>query len=199
MKPLEGKEIFEKIKSGDERSFEQLFLNYFKPLCSYAFRFTNETEAAEEIVQDFFVRLWEKRMAIEIDSSLNNYMFRSVKNHCLNLIQHNKIKNRYSEKIKEASNPTIEPSQFFIEPELIEKIEKAISLLPEKRREVFRLSREEGLKYKEIAEKLNISVKTVEAQMGFALKFLREQLNDYDPGLILFLIFSNQNKGKKPN
>jgi RNA polymerase sigma-70 factor, ECF subfamily len=196
MNHLDGKELFEKIKNGDEHSFEILFLKYYKPLCTYAFQFVNETEEAEEVAQDFFVKLWEKRSIIEIDSSLNNYMFRSVKNHCLNLLQHNKIKTRYSEKIKETANISVDSSRYFLEPWLVEKIEQAINLLPEKRKEVFRLSREEGLKYKEIADQLNISIKTVEAQMGLALKFLREQLREFDPGLILFHIFYQSNRGK---
>jgi|WetSurMetagenome_2_1015567.scaffolds.fasta_scaffold129863_1 RNA polymerase sigma-70 factor, ECF subfamily len=196
MNHWEGKELFEKIKSGDEHSFEILFLKYYKPLCTYAFQFVNEIEEAEEVAQDFFVKLWEKRSVIEIDSSLNNYMFRSIKNHCLNLLLHNNIKNRYSEKIKETANSSVDSSQFFLEPGLAEKIERAINLLPKKRKEVFRLSREEGLKYKEIADRLSISVKTVEAQMGLALKFLRDQLSEFDPRLILFQIFYQSNRGK---
>jgi RNA polymerase sigma-70 factor, ECF subfamily len=196
MNPLEGKELFEKIKTGDERSFEVLFNSYYKLLCNYAFQFVNEAETAEEVTQEFFVKLWEKRLTIEIETSLNNYLFRSIKNHCLNLLQHNKIKNQYSEKIKDISIQNIDSSQYFFEPELVNKIERAINSMPEKRKEVFRLSREEGLKYKEIADKLHISVKTVEAQMGLALKFLREQLKEFNPNLILFNIFSPSDKGK---
>ncbi|MFH1001058.1 MAG: RNA polymerase sigma-70 factor, partial [Bacteroidota bacterium] len=157
MDSLEGREIFEKIKKGDEHAFEVMFFAFYKSLCNYAFRFVDEIETAEEVTQDIFVKLWEKRSTIEIESSLKNYLFRSVKNQCLNILQHNKIKKKYSEKLIEISNQAIDSTQYFLEPELANKIEKAISLMPEKRKEVFRLSREEGLKYKEIAEKLNIS------------------------------------------
>ena len=102
------------------------------------------------------------------------------------MIQHNKVKNQHAGQITERAMQNLNPSQYFLEPGLAEKIEAAINSLPEKRQEIFRLSREEGLKYKEIAEKLNISVKTVEAQMGLALKFLRKQLKEYDPNVILY-------------
>ena len=178
--------LFKRIKLGDEQAFEILFNAFYPSLCHYAFQFIGEEETAEEITQDIFVKLWEKRFSLDIETSVKNYLFRSVKNRCLNLIQHNKVKNQHAGQIMERAVQELNPSQYFLEPGLAEKIEAAINSLPEKRQEIFRLSREEGLKYKEIAEKLNISVKTVEAQMGLALKFLRKQLKEYDPNVILY-------------
>lgn len=193
--PSESREIFEKIKKGDERAFEVLFSTYYKSLCNYAFRLLDENEGAEEVAQDIFVKLWEKRSTIDIETSLNNYLFRSVKNHCLNIIQHNKIKNQYSERVKDFAKQNHDYSQYFIEPGLAAKIETSIHSMPEKRKEIFRLSREDGLKYKEIADRLNISIKTVEAQMGLALKYLRENLKEFDPNVALFFIFYRADKG----
>jgi RNA polymerase sigma-70 factor (ECF subfamily) len=195
MNQTENRLIFEKIKKGDEVAFEKLFKLYYPSLCNFAYQMLGDDESAEEVVQEIFVKLWEKRLSIEIEVSVNNYLFRSVKNHCLNIIQHEKIKNQYSEKIRETANQNQGSAPNFLEPGLIEKIEKAVGSMPERRLEIFRLSREEGLKYKEIAEKLGISVKTVEAQMGLALKYLREALKDYNPNLMLFYIFYSPNKG----
>ena len=193
MNPSEGKALFEKIKKSDEQAFEVLFTAFYKSLCLYAKQFLNEDEAAEEVAQDIFVKLWEKRNSLEIEISVKNYLFRSVKNQCLNVLQHNKIKKQYSEKVLESSKQDPDPSQYFLEIELAQKIELTIDSLPDKRKEIFRMSREEGMKYKEIADKLNISIKTVEAQMGLALKYLREKLKKYNPNLLLIHIFSKLN------
>jgi RNA polymerase sigma-70 factor (ECF subfamily) len=186
-----GKKLFGKVKMGNEQAFEALFHAYYKSLCYYAKQILNDEKAAEEITQDIFVKLWEKRLLLNINTSIKNYLFRSVKNACLNLIQHNKIKSKYSGSIHNSSKQNTEPSNYFIEIELAEKIEAAIKSLPDKRREIFRLSQEEGLKYKEIAERLKISIKTVETQIGLALKTLRNKLKDYNPNSILFYLFFN--------
>ncbi len=171
--------LFNKIKRSDKKAFEALFHRYYRPLCLYALQYVKAKVEAGEIVQDLFVKLWEKRNKLEIKTSLKNYLFTAVKNQCINLIEHNKIKAQYNQNIRK-ENIKNEPGQtIFIEPDLQKKIEEAILSLPEKRQEIFRLSREYGLKYREIADKLNISVKTVETQMGLAIKTLREKLKDY--------------------
>ena len=175
--------LFEKIKSGDEKAFEALFRQYYPHLCLYATQILGNPSAAEEIVQELFVRLWEKREETEIETSLKNYLFRSVKNHCLNLIKHNQIKNKYSQKILAENESFSAENDFESQTELFRKIEESIAELPEKRQKIFRLSRQEGLKYREIAEKMKISIKTVETQMGLAIKTLREKLRDF---LIIF-------------
>jgi len=153
---------------------------------------------AEEAVQELFVRIWEKRSRLNIETSVKHYFFRSVRNHCLNQIQHQKIKQQYASRIKELSVQEIDSDQNYIEVDLLERIEKSIDSLPAKRQEIFRLSREQGLKYKEIAEELNISIKTVEAQMGLALKHLREDLKEFSNHLVtLFLFFKKSGIGNK--
>ena len=186
----EDNELYLKIREGDERAFQALFRKYYGALCSFANQVLNNKELSEETVQDVFVKMWEKRQVITIETSVKNYFFRSVRNHCLNQLQHEKIKKQYAGRILEAARQEIDPEEYFIEVDLIRRIDESIGSLPPKRREIFRLSREQGMKYKEIAEELNISVKTVEAQMGLALKHLRNELKDYGNHLMtLLLIF----------
>ena len=177
---------FEKIKNGDIKAFEFLFHEYYGYLCLYASKILNNPDAAEEIVQDFFVRLWEKREQLFIETSVKNYFFRSVKNLCINSIQHDKIKAKHAQKIISQTEINTSVDESFVEFDLAEKIEESIQSLPQKRREIFRLSREEGLKYREIAEKLNVSVKTVETQMSLAIKILREKLKKYSTFFFFF-------------
>ncbi len=188
MKLTEEKILFDKLKEDDIEAFEILFHRYYGYLCLFANKFLNDPINAEEIVQDFFVRLWEKREKLNIDTSVKNYFFRSVKNMCMNVLQHEKIKAKHAQKVISETEINTTEDESFIEFDLAEKIEESIQSLPEKRREIFRLSREEGLKYREIAEKLNVSVKTVETQMSLAIKTLRDKLKKYSTYFILFLI-----------
>ena len=182
----EEKILFERIKKSDEKAFEILFHKYYGYLCLYATKIINDDSSAEEIVQDFFVKIWEKREQINVETSLKNYLFRSVKNLCVNYIQHNKIKIRYAQNVLSEIEYHISDDSNFTEIELSRKIDESINSLPEKRKEIFRLSRQEGLKYHEIAQKLNVSIKTVETQMSLAIKTLREKLKNYNSFFTLF-------------
>lgn len=188
MNTSEEKALFEAIKLNDEKAFEKLFHFYYSHLCLFATKILRDDISAEEIVQDFFVKLWEKRTHLTIETSVKNYLFRSVKNLCLNYVQHNKIKLRHAQTIiSDAQNNTLKDEYYEID--LAEKIEESILALPEKRQIIFRLSREDGLKYREIAEKLNVSIKTVETQMSLAIKTLRDKLKNYKTFFLLFLCF----------
>jgi len=190
MNPFEEKNLVEKIQQGDEKAFEHLFKTYYDYLCVFAAKIIEDEIAAEEIVQEFFVKFWEKRNQLTIEKSVKNYLFRSIKNLCFNFIKHNNVRLQHAKQMMaEAESTNFRDN--FIEVDLAEKIEESIESLPEKRREIFRLSREEGLKYREIAEKLKLSVKTVEAQMGLALKSLREKLKEYNT-LLFFLVLLKQ-------
>jgi len=185
--------IFEAIKKDDSSAYELIFREYYRPMTAYAFRFLGNLADSESIVQDVFLRLWQKRKEIMITSSLQNYLFRSVKNHCINYIEHEKIKTGYQDMVIRNEADRSEYSEFFLEFGLMTKIETAIASLPEKRQEIFRLAREDGLKYREIADRLNISVKTVETQMTLALKQLREALKEYK-NLVMFFLFKVKGK-----
>jgi RNA polymerase sigma-70 factor (ECF subfamily) len=191
----EDRELYLKLKDGNEQAFKALFLKYYSAMCHFASQFLTDRELAEEIVQEMFVKIWEKRSVLNIETSVKHYLFRSVRNHCLNQIQHEKIRKQYASKVLEAAQQEINTEQYFLEVDLIQRIEKCIESLPPKRREIFRLSREQGLKYKEIADKLDISVKTVEAQMGLALKYLREELKDFSNHLMTLFFILKKNSG----
>lgn len=188
------RDLYIRLKSGDENSLNSLFKRFYSPLCLYAFQFLHNKAASEEIVQDLFVKIWEIKESLNIQFSLKSYLFNSVKNKCLNYIEHEKIKNKYTQKVLSEPDYEVNPDDFFIEPDLLLRIEKSINSLPPKRGEIFRLSREKGLKYKEIALELGISVKTVEAQMGLAIKQLRNDLKDYRNHIISFYIVANKKR-----
>lgn len=185
------KYLFDAIRHDDQKAYETVFRQYYKPLMAYAFRFLSDMAIAENVVQDVYLRLWQKRHEIIITTSLQNYLFRSVKNHCLNFLDHEKIKSSYCKSVIDRESDRTDYNEFFPEIGLLHRIEVAIATLPDKRQEIFRLAREEGLKYREIAERLGLSVKTVEAQMTLALKYLRDTLKDYR-NLMLFFLFRNK-------
>lgn len=189
MDKLTEKELLHQLKRGNQPAFETIFNTYYAPLCLFAKQFLDDDDQAEEIIQDLFVNIWSKRKELKIESSVKYYLFRSVKNHCLNLIQHHKIREKHAQKVKDDFVYRIKESDYYYEVGLSQKIEESIESLPEKRKQIFKLSRQEGLKYKEIAVHLNLSVKTVETQMGLALKQLREKLNDYKDYFIGLFIF----------
>lgn len=168
--------------------FENLFKSNYAELCGYANTYLNDVEASEEIVQAFFVKFWESKESVKVKTSQRSYLFTSIKNACLNQIKHIKVREEY----KEINQREMENSQYAVDEqyeasELDQKIRESIELLPEGRKRVFIMSRFEGLKYKEIAEKLKISVKTVENQMGSAIKHLKSELADYLVSLILLM------------
>jgi RNA polymerase sigma-70 factor (ECF subfamily) len=167
--------------------FESLFKAYYSTLCSYASGFLKDTDASEEVVQEVMFRIWTGREKLVIDTSLRSYLFRAVRNGCMNVIKHNSVREEYRS-FRESQIPESHRSQEdeMIISELEVKIREAIDNLPVERRKVFIMSRYDGLTYAQIAEKLGISAKTVENQMGHALKTLRVELADYLPWLVLF-------------
>lgn len=173
---------------GDVTAFEMLFRTYYQPLCHYAYSFLQDKEGAEEIVQSTFLMVWEKRDTLAIRTSVKPYLYAMVRNACLNVLKHEKIKQKHAgEELAVADRSCDSVSQIVASNELEYKIKAALEALPDQCRMVFKLSRFEELKYAEIAEQLNISVKTVENHMGKALKIMREQLKDYLPLIIVVL------------
>jgi RNA polymerase sigma-70 factor (ECF subfamily) len=176
------------IKNGNEAAFEKVFKTYFRNLHAFAYTFMKDDVIAEEIVQNVFFRIWEKKEQLQIDDSLKAYLYRSVHNESLNHLKHLKIKNSFQLQYSgtmESSNQ--DASNQMIATELENDIQKAISELPPQCRTIFQMSRFEQLKYQQIADQLNISIKTVENQMGKALKVLRLRLVEYLPFLLQLL------------
>lgn len=173
---------------GDVTAFEMLFRTYYQPLCHYAYSFLQDKEDAEEIVQSTFLMVWEKRDTLAIRTSVRPYLYAMVRNACLNVLKHQKIKQKHAGEAQAMADRSHDPvTQTVASNELEYKIKVALEELPEQCRIVFKLSRFEELKYAEIADQLNISVKTVENHMGKALKIMREQLKDYLPLIMVFL------------
>lgn len=176
------------LAAGDINAFEMLFRTYYKPLCNYAHTFITDKDEAEEVVQSTFLMVWEKRATLQIQTTVRPYLYAMVRNACLNVLKHEKIKQKHIGEelaIGERTHESVIQSVF--SSELEKQIYKAMEKLPEQCRLVFKLSRFEELKYAEIAEQLGISIKTVENQMGKALKIMREQLKDYLPLLIIMM------------
>jgi RNA polymerase sigma-70 factor (ECF subfamily) len=164
------------LPSKDLHKFEELFRSLFKPLCGFAMKFTGDLDAAKNLVHEVFIQVWEKFDSLSADTNYKSYCYTAVRNKCLNYIRDKKkfvmLENVAEHKFAEIDS-SLETS------ELQTKIETAIASLPEKCRMVFELNRMEGLRYAEIAAKMNISVKTVEAQMSKALAVMKEHLTEF--------------------
>lgn len=181
--------LIEKIKNGDKTAFESIFKSYYNQLCSYANKFVKDIDNCEEIVQEIFFQIWQNKNKIVIQTSLKSYLFRSVHNSCLNYIKHKNIEQKHIEStLFENKNSSQDFIDILESNELHDKIRITIYKLPPERKKIFLMIRFENLKYIEVAEKLNISIKTVENQMGSALKFMRNELKEYLPMLILLSI-----------
>lgn len=183
--------VFNRMVEGDKDAFRFFFEKYYSDLCNLVNLYLHDSVVTEEIVQDIFIYLWEKKENIKIESSLKSYLLRASKNRTLNYIRNEKIKlgvynhfNEFNEVVTEMPDSVMDSSQ------LREVINAAIDSLPDRCREVYILGKEKSMSYREISEELGISVKTVEVQMGKALKKLREQLRPhYNDIFIWFLIW----------
>lgn len=184
--------LIEQIKDGHQSSFRLLFDSYYRHLHAYACKFV-AADAAHDIVQDLFSTIWQKRDNLTIKSSLHNYLFTGVRNNCLQLLDKQKVRNRYQQDkcleltIEEVNYFNSQTLQSLLEVELKEKIEVAINKLPSQCQRVFRMSRITQMKNKDIAEELDISPKTVEKHLTKALRLMREELKEYLPLIITFL------------
>ena len=164
---------------GDQSALRLIFDEYYEPSCAAIHRYIRDRNLVEDLAQNVFIRLWEKRSTIEISSSLGAYIRRMAINEALGYLRKNK--NIHIEEITPITPHKTEATTEaqYLQTELQSEITNAINQLPPKCRTIFQLSRFEELTYKEIAEKLDISVKTVENQMGKALRVLRERMKGY--------------------
>lgn len=179
--------LISRLRLGDQTAFELLFRFYYPGLVVFASQITLDKDEATEIVQDFFVRVWEKRSAIKESDSLKAYFFSSVKNRSLNFLKRSEIHTKTLEQLRDLTDDSAlyEPD-IFIESELQQKIKEAIEKLPPRCGEIFVMSRFQGLTNDEIATKLDISKRTVETQISNGLKHLRVELKEY-AGVLLLL------------
>lgn len=174
-----------------EKGFETLFKELYSPLYRYACGILTDDMQREEVVQEVFLKLWQQREQIAIATNIQSYLYRAVHNQAVNILNRAKVEQKYQQFARQRT-PDYEnsPAHKLQAGELQQRIFRVLAGIPEKCRTIFHLSREEELSYKEIAERLGLSVKTVENQMSKALKILRAELKDYLPllaGLITFL------------
>lgn len=177
------------LHNSDESVFETVFKNYYESLCNYASTMVCDMAEAEEIVQTTYLTIWENRESIDIHTSLKSYLYKSVYNSCLNWQKHYRVRRKHNENSRYQTELSVDDSsQQLLGKELEQQICLAIEAIPSKCRTVFKLSRFGNLTYSEIAEQLNLSVKTVDNHIVKALRILREKLKDYIPFLFLLLL-----------
>jgi RNA polymerase sigma-70 factor, ECF subfamily len=184
-------ELYQKVQKGNLEAFDKLFLKYYQPLCRFSFAIQKNEQAAEDIVQDLFVYLWENRQTVNITTSVKAFLYTSVRNRTLNYIKSSGTRRNWESthvdlNFEETTDEVVAETN-----ETFELIEQAINELPEKCKEIFILNRKYNLKYNDIAKKLNLSPKTVENQIGIALKRIREYLSKYIEITVLLSLLAN--------
>lgn len=178
MAELDLADTLKRLRQNDKTILHELFELYYLPVCQTIFRYIKEKPLTEDMAQNVFIRFWEKRQTIQINSSVSAYLRRMAVNEALAHLRKQKV---YKEELDPNMVREVDPGaeQQYLHGELKEKVQHAIDGLPTKCRMVFQLSRQDGLTYKEIADKMEISVKTVENQMSKALRVLRSELKPY--------------------
>lgn len=175
------------VQRGDQKAFDTLFRRYYPMLCAYGHRFV-DLEDAEEIVEDSLLWIWENRETLVIESSLNSYLFKMVYRRALNKLAHIDATQRADTRFYEEMQEMLQDTDYYQVEELTRRIEGAVAALPESYREAFVMHRFRDMSYKEIAETLGVSPKTIDYRIQQALRQLRTDLKDYLP-LLLPLLF----------
>jgi RNA polymerase sigma-70 factor (family 1) len=172
--------LISRLRKGDPDAFSDIFSAYYKDLIHFAFTFLHDLPCSEDVVQDTFVWLWESRESLNITLSLKSLLLKAIQNKCIDWHRHRKISTTHSEYI--VNNATLyeySTDNYLLRSEMEQTIEKALDQLPESISRTYKMSRHEGLKYDEIAEKLNVSVRTVEVRISKALELLRKSFIEF--------------------
>ena len=182
------------LRKGEKKAFEVIYNEYFGILYHLSFHYLHDGKAAEEVVQDTFLKLWEIKSSLNEQINIRNYLYTITKNNCLNYLRNQKISLKHLGNLKylemQFNYEALEKLGNYLQfEELRNKIDLAISQLPAEMMETFKLSRFEELSYKQIAEKQGISIKTVEARISKALRILRVELKEYLPAIYLISRF----------
>ena len=185
---LEDKQLLSAIRVADKNAYAFLFKKYYPILCAYGNKFI-ELKDAEEIVQDVMLWLWENRTTLQIETSLSQYLFRSVYHRAMNRLESKQAQNRADTLFYEQMQEMLQDTDYYQIEELTKRIKEAIDKLPESYRESFVMHRFQNMSYKEIGTQLGISHKTVDYRIQQALKLLRIELKDYLPIILPFLMY----------
>lgn len=185
---LDEKLLISGLQQQNKVIFDLVFTYYYSGLCAFANQILKDMQASEDLVQDFFVKIWHQADKIQINCSLKSYFFSSVKNRAFDILKHEKIKTKYTN-LNDGCEESVTPDEIweFTQGELEELIEKALQQVPPRAREIFELSRFKGVANDDIARQLNISKRTVEVQISRALQVLRVELKDYLPLFMILL------------
>lgn len=184
---MEGDKYYLNQMSNDNKdAFTFLFRKYYKDLVLFGGNYLNERDSCEDIVQNIFLRLWDNRKEVSIETSLKSFLLKSVQNACLDELRHqNSVRTHETYTLAFGETDDLDIENYILYSDLYDKLTKSLAKLPTDCRQAFEMSRFEGLKYKEIAKILNMSERTVEVRIGKALALLREYLKDF---LLLLLI-----------
>ena len=183
------------LKEGNQQVFESISEKFYGQLFVYAREYVLNVDVAHEMVQDTFLKLWEKRANLDDNTQLQSFLYRVTRNTCLNYLKHLAVQEKFRQFAKSRQIETHlnysalnhSSAELLISAELEEKINETIESLPPKCKQIFLMSRYEDKKYREIAEELGISIKTVENQIQKALKVLRKNLSEFITVIILLL------------
>lgn len=174
--------ILDELQKGNERAFNSIFKQYYKPLCQFSYSFIKDQDVAENLIQDVFTKLWEKRENITNIDNLLSYMMGMVRNQSIDFLRKEKINSKIYNKLRSQKSENTTEDQIS-KNEFEEKLLKSIIKLPDRCRTAIEMSRFDGFSNKEIAQKMEISVKGVEALIGRSLKLLRSELQEFLPSL----------------
>ena len=174
-------DLLGRLQAGDEGAYDTVFRTWYPVLVRVASALLKDSDAAEDISQEVLLELWRRRHVLEANVSLRAYLLRSVRNRSLNHLRHLRVRRDTDADVQQLYDEPVTSDQPVVAKELADAVQIALRELPPRCREVFELSRKNGLKYAEIAEALGISQKTVEAQMGKALRIMRERLRPWLP------------------
>lgn len=183
--------LLNEMKRGSQSAFSVLFGIYYADLLLYCGTFIRDRSECEDIVQEIFYKLWNDRRELGIDTSLKTYLLRAVRNGCFDVFRHRKIvRSHVCTVTATPAAGDLETENYILYSDLQDRLDEVLGQLDEKAAEAFRMNRFEHLKYREIAERLQVSERTVEVRIGKALEFIRSHLHDFAL-LVLFSVASN--------